>query len=258
MKRKQLKVDENKDDLPATETTSKAADSSIGSLRSRATARAVLLGRQAHDKVWDLCGQWEPSFTTGPLLWLTQYTRTEDTHWLQKGTPPVAPFPRMSFFPCVVEKLLSEEVLFIEKSREMMTSWLACGVIAWMTQWLPKIQWIIQTEKEDKAQELIKYCRILYHRQDGWMRDRNPVVISNLTHLKRQNGSEVIAVPKGENQVRLYHPYGVLFDEAAFLPEFMQAYSTVKPVTKKIWAISSAGPGAFADECGSFSEELAD
>ena len=48
-------------------------------------------------------------------------------------------------------------------------------------------------------------------------------------------------MPKGENQVRLYHPYGVLFDEAAFLPEFMQAYSTVKPVTKKIWAISSAG-----------------
>ena len=81
------------------------------------------------------------------------------------------------------------------------------------------------------------------------MKDRNPVIVSNLTHLKRQNGSEVIAVPKGENQVRLYHPHGVMFDEAAFLPGFMAAYSTVRPVTKQIWAISSAGPGPFADEC---------
>ena len=159
------------------------------------------------------------------------------------------------YFVPVTDRLLFEDALFIPKSREMMTSWLACGVIAWMTQWLPKMQWIIQTEKEEKAQELITYCRILYERQDDWMKDRNPVVVSNLTHLKRQNGSEVIAVPKGENQVRLYHPYGVMFDEAAFLPEFMAAYSTVRPVTKQIWAISSAGPGPFADMCDMTGEE---
>jgi hypothetical protein len=41
----------------------------------------------------------------------------------------------------------------------------------------------------------------------------------------------------------------VMFDEAAFLPEFMAAYSTVKPVAKRILAVSSAAPGAFADEC---------
>ena len=213
------------------------------------------LAQKERNGIWELCAQHVASFDAGPLLWLTKYTKTEDTHWLTKGTPAVAPFPRKEYFVPITEKLLSENALFIPKSREMMTSWLACGIIAWMTQWLPKMQWIIQTEKEEKAQELITYCRILYERQDEWMKDRNRVVISNLTHLKRQNGSEVIAVPKGENQVRLYHPYGVMFDEAAFLPEFMAGYSTVRPVTKQIWAISSAGPGPFADECEFVGEE---
>ena len=211
--------------------------------------------KKSHDKIWDLCGQQVASLSRGPLLWLTEYTYTEDTHWLKKGTLPVAHFPKKALFVPVMDQMISEEALFVPKSREMMTSWLACGFISWMTQWLPKIQWIMQTEKEDKAQELITYCRILEERQEPWMRERNPLVVSNLTHLKRENGSEIIAVPKGENQVRLYHPYGMMFDEAAFLPEFMKCYSTVKPVTKKIFAISSAGPGPFADECEPVGEE---
>ena len=36
-----------------------------------------------------------------------------------------------------------------------------------------------------------------------------------------KNGSRVLGIPKGEDQIRVHHPHGVLFDEAAFLPEFM-------------------------------------
>ena len=208
---------------------------------------------EENQRIWDLCAVRVASFERGPLLWLTKYTATEDTHWLAKGTEPIAPFPVKSYLVPVAKYMLSEPTLFVPKSREMMTSWLACGLISWMTQWLPNIQWIIQTEKEDKAMGLIKYCRILYDRQQPWMKKRNPVVISNLTQITRENGSEIIAVPKGENQVRLYHPHGMMFDEAAFLPEFMDAFSTVKPVAKQIWAISSASAGPFGDEC----EELA-
>ena len=42
----------------------------------------------------------------------------------------------------------------------------------------------------------------------------------------------------------------VMFDEAAFLPEFMAAYSTVKPVAKRILAVSSAAPGAHSGGSG--------
>jgi hypothetical protein len=198
----------------------------------------------------------EISFEKGALLWLTQFTKTEDTHWLKKGTEPIAPFPKKDYFVVIARELMDWDVVFIEKSREMMTSWLACGLITHMAKFLPGVQWVMQTEKEDKVVALVNYCRILEQRQAPWMQARNPLVMDNTTHLKWQNGGEIIGVPKGANQFRLYHPYGALFDEAAFLPEFMQALGTVKPVAKRIWAISSAGPGAFADECGSYTEGI--
>lgn len=204
--------------------------------------------RAEEDSTWALCGERVASFERGPLLWLTKYTRTEDQHWLAKGTEPVAPFPQYEYFEDGMALLLRESRLFIPKSREMMTSWLVCGYISWMTQWLPHIFWIIQTEKDDKAVQLVEYCRILYRHQEPWMQARNPVVKDNLNELVRQNGSRVLAVPKGENQVRLHHPYGYLMDEAAFLPEAEQCFNTVAPVAKQIVAVSSDEMGWFHNE----------
>jgi hypothetical protein len=200
-------------------------------------------------EVWAKCGEHIASFEAGPLLWLTQYTATEDLHWLQKGTPPVAPFPAKQYLLVAMQYLLTEMTLFIPKSREMMTSWLVCGYIAWMCQWLPHIFWILQTEKEDKATQLIDYCRILFNRQPDWMQERNPLVVSNSVELKRANGSHVLAVPQGENQVRLFHPFGYMQDESAFLPEAEQSFNAVRPVCKQIVAVSSDEVGWFHNEC---------
>jgi hypothetical protein len=203
----------------------------------------------ARRQVWNLCSEHVASFERGPLLWLCKHTCTEDLHWLQKGTPPVAPFPDKSYLLCAMVYLLTCDTLFIPKSREMMTSWLVCGYIAWMTQWLPHIFWILQTEKEDKATQLINYCRILYNRQPDWMKERNPLVVSNSVELKRANGSHILAVPQGENQVRLFHPYGYMQDESAFLPEAEQSFNAVRPVCKQIVAVSSDEVGWFHNEC---------
>lgn len=200
---------------------------------------------QQRREIWTRCAQKTACFDSGPLYWLTEHTATEDTHWLQKNTPPVAPFPKKSYFIWLVTLLLTEPTLFIPKSREMMTSWLVCAYISWMTQWLPQIQWIIQTEKEDKATELINYCRILYRREPEWMQQKNPLTTDNTVELRRKNGSHILAVPQGENQVRLYHPYGYMQDEAAFLPEAEQCFNAVRPVAKQIVCVSSDEVGWF-------------
>lgn len=41
----------------------------------------------------------------------------------------------------LIEAMLKNKRLFIIKSREMMTSWLACGYIAWMVEWHPHMFW---------------------------------------------------------------------------------------------------------------------
>lgn len=208
-----------------------------------------LIESLTHQAEWDAMGETVASFDVGPLLWLTKYTATEDKHWLAKGTKPVAPFPKKDYFVDLLQIMMDSKRLFIPKSREMMTSWLTCGYIAWMCQWFEHIEWILQTEKEDKVVELVNYCRILYRRQEPWMRERVTLRVDNATELVLSNGSHIVGVPKGANQIRLFHPYGVMFDEAAFLPEFSDCYNTVHPVAKKIIAVSSAAPGPFAVEC---------
>ncbi len=222
----------------------------LSPLRREGMVLNILIKQEMEERrIWELCSRRESSFECGPLLWLTKYTATEDLHWLQKGTEPVSPFPMWTYFEVAMRFLLEKDTVFIPKSREMMTSWLVCGYIAWMTQWLPHIFWILQTEKEDKASQLINYCRILYNRQPDWMKQRNPLVVNNSVELKRANGSHIMAVPQGENQVRLFHPYGYMQDESAFLPEAEQSFNAVRPVCKQIVAVSSDEVGWFHNEC---------
>jgi hypothetical protein len=196
---------------------------------------------------WNEIIKKEASFEAGPLYWLTKFTQTEDEHWAKKGTQPIAPFPAKDYFIPVLAAMLQEPTLFIIKSREMMTSWLACGYVTWMCMTLPQMFWLMQTEKEDKVAQLIKYCRILYHYSPQWMQEKNPLVVDNIVELKWQWGGHILGVPKGENQVRVYHPHGYLQDESAFLPEAEQCFNAVRPVTKQIIAISSDAPGWYHD-----------
>jgi|SRR5215469_932200 len=75
--------------------------------------------------------------------------------------------------------------------------------------------------------------------------------------LKRQtslamewaDGGKLYGIPAGEDQIRMYHPTLVIFDDAAFLPGFEACYNATTPVAQQIVAISSAAPGFFADQC---------
>ena len=75
------------------------------------------------------------------------------------------------------------------------------------------------------------------------------MVRSNALVREYANGSRILGLPKGRNQVRSLHPFLYLADEAAFLEEFRECVSAVQPVAKQIIAISTANPGPFGDEC---------
>ena len=208
-----------------------------------------LIEIEQNEDLWTKISERVASFEAGPLLWLTKYTMTEDKHWMAKGTAPEAPFPKKSYFAVILKYLLTEPTVFIIKSREMMTSWLVCAYVAWICQWYPHMLWVMQTDKEDKVVELINYCRILWRHQPEWMQKRVPLVADNKTELQYGNGSRIIGIPKGENQVRLYHPFGYVSDESAFQPEFRECFNAVRPVARQIICVSSDEIGPFHDEC---------
>ena len=87
---------------------------------------------------------------------------------------------------------------------------------------------LFQTQKEDKAKELIDYAKTLYDQQDERLKQRFPL----LKPLKDQ--AAIIGIPEGANQIRSYHPWGLLMDEAAFMPEAGEAYDAAISVCQKI------------------------
>lgn len=122
------------------------------------------------------------------------------------------------------------------------------GWSAQRAQWW-KEETIAQTEAEDKAAELVDYVRQLWDNQEEFLKRRHPLAKQSTYEIEWQGGGRVIAIPKGENKIRLYHPSRYVMDEAAFLPEAEACYNAAHPVAKQIIAISSAGPGWFGDQC---------
>jgi len=239
-------------------------------LEKQAKAKRELLRRQE----LALCregsivkGLWIP----GPLYWLhfvigdddePAGVHTFDERWQEKRTEPFPRFPgpdTLPYLPWVFSRFLEAKRLFLEKSRDMMATWCAIGYAAWSCQFFSKTRVIVQTQKEEKVFDLIKgkdapgYARTLYERQPVWLQQRHP--LSRPMELQSQgeitwaNGSVLMGVPKGADQIRQYHPTLVIFDEAAHLDEFQPAYGNADLVASQVIAVSSAGPSWFGDVC---------
>jgi len=193
--------------------------------------------------------QTEERCSLDPLYWLQCHTKTENEKHLEQRLPFRQHFPKKAYFEVIMRYMMTEKRLFIAKSREMMTSWLAMGMVTHAAQFRTGVLVLVQTEKEDKVKGLIRYCSVLYHNQDEWLKERHELAAENTTELEWTNRSRIIGIPKGEHQVRLYHPTIYVIDEAAFLPEVNECYNAAHPVAGQIIAISSAAPGAFAEEC---------
>jgi hypothetical protein len=194
---------------------------------------------------------------SGPLYWLQNLTTTIDDHALAKGTPAKAPFPEKSYFQDLMGELLVPVLhpspkcypTFIPKSREMMTSWTICGYIGWLCQWRPGTTAVVQTLKETKAEELLRYIAILAENQELFLQERHPIARSVALEIEWKSGSRVFGIPGGENQIRMFHPMVVVFDEMAFMEDAEACYNAVEPVAKQIIGVSSAHPGWFGDQC---------
>jgi hypothetical protein len=195
--------------------------------------------------------------SNGPLYWGQNLTKTLDDHALAKRTPAKAPFPRKTYFQPLMAELLKPVMhpsvqcssLLVPKSREMLTSWTICLYLAWLCQWRPGTLAVVQTLKETKAEELIRYVSILMENQEPFLKERHPITRNVALEIEWANGSRIFGIPGGENQIRMFHPFVAVFDEMAFMEDAQACFDAVAPVTKQIIGVSSAHPGWMGDMC---------
>jgi len=132
------------------------------------TGIQTVLAEAAYNKLDAKCSR-------DPLYWAQNYSATENPHWEKQGVPFIAPFPNKSYFrPLFNEfaklKHRTPPILFIPKSREMITSWSLMCYGTHRAQW-SKAEVVVQTSKEEKAGRLVEYAKILYRNQPEWLRN---------------------------------------------------------------------------------------
>lgn len=198
------------------------------------------------------------------MFWGRNFTKTENYHWLAQGVEHKAPFPYRPFsglenehpdwdyLDWTMHYILNSTEIYIPKTREMITSWLVVLYITWLCQFFPSIEALGQSEKDDKAQGLIKYAGILYDNQPEWMRRMHPLKrgqAGTLHKIEWANGSSFTAIAQGERQAASHHPYVYFNDESAHQPAWKSTLNIVKPVAKQIICVSSAAASDFGIHC---------
>jgi hypothetical protein len=194
--------------------------------------------------------------TSDPYVWATQYTKTYNEHWQEEGRPsPYEPFPGPDVYPhlpYVFAAIHLERIMLFEKSRDMMLSWACVAYFTFQAMTVPQRGVMFQTQKADKAKQLVRYAKCLYEHQPTWLQEAFPLTkplrLQPKLELHFAHGGSVIGIPGGADQIRSYHPWGYLNDESSFQPDAGECYSEALSVVKgKIVFNSSAGPGWYAD-----------
>jgi hypothetical protein len=190
-------------------------------------------------------------------LWyfLSNYVYTQDP----QADDPTRKFPSYGYLRSLSEKAqkkgldgrILHKLIGVEKSRQLLLSWWACGYALWRCGFEPGREGMIQSQKEDKAIALISRMRFILRHVPQWLFECDVRVKSKEIVFTFKNGdvSRIWCVPQGEDQVASYEPTFVIFDEAALQEHFKAAYYTALPAIKgpggQLIAISSPRANAF-------------
>jgi hypothetical protein len=209
--------------------------------------------KQKNNRAVEDDAEWVALATCNAATWTRFYTATYNEHWQDEGRPgPNEPFPSDGYFRYAFAMMKLRRITWWEKSRDLMLSW-AC--VAYLTLEAMKVSHrgiLFQTQKDKKVIQLVEYAKQLYLNSDPRIRAAfqlaKPMERQPDRELHFANGSYIIGIPGGADQIRSYHPWGYLNDESSFQPDAGECYNEALAAAKgKIIFNSSAGPGWYAD-----------
>lgn len=236
-------------------------------------------GEQVFER--ERCRRWAHYF-----IFDSGHLRTKDEHDQES---PVKPFPEMPYLRVLLDcllvsgKLMEPErarfaleagldvgwlrlihdigLLPVEKSRQVMATWLVCAYLLWRAKFRQYQLILVQSKREDDAANLVfnkdeSVARMSFMESQlpAWLRSIEFPKDATFGHLHvRQSfgrGSHLWAVPEGADIIRSNTPSVVFSDESAFQPEFDASYTAARPCLEgggQYVAISSANPGSFCE-----------
>lgn len=197
-------------------------------------------------------------------------TNYQATPWF-KSLPSIRAWPSggsgiMEYVRPVARAWMSEPFMCIEKSRDMMATWMVVAFYTWETIFHEGRQNFFQSEDASKTYELVRRANFIYEHQPKWLRDQ---VTFRFTKGSSKAGlfecidrhSSIEGFAQGGDQIRQYHPSGLFLDEAAYQTKAQDAFTAVKPALQnggRFTAVSSANPSYFMLLCTDRTDEEAE
>lgn len=176
--------------------------------------------------------------------WMSKWTKSRDD---QDSLRPFKPLDR-PYLKVMHEVWLRERILYIEKSRSMVTSWWSVAETLHHIMTRQPAKAIFWAQDEDRAVLLRDYAWTLYEQQAEVLRGLYPVLRPRMKQsydkLELADGGMCLALPgKDPNKIRSEHPTIVVMDEANFIENGGEALDVaLASRVPKILLISTAAP----------------
>lgn len=178
--------------------------------------------------------------------------------------PTFRPWTMKEYMPPIIKEWKEAKLFAIEKSRDMMATWLMVMLHFHDMAFHEGRQHVFQSKDAPSTRYLVEDCAYFtWSRMPKWMRQRIPatfIVGGNKSGYMQitNTRSEIIGLPQGADQIRRLHPSAIFFDECAFLKLAADTFAAAKPAIQqggKFSAISSAFPGWFQLFCQDKTDE---
>ena len=173
------------------------------------------------------------------LFWLT-FVNTRDEADPQRT---IKAFPlHLDYVRDTWTLLEAQQRIVIAKSRQMFVSWILSAFAVWTARYKPNSLVIYQTQKWEDAVAMVATpgsakdggyagrMQFIEAHLPSWMRAR---FISSEGQIDYPNGSRVMALAGGANQIRGKTATLVIEDEFAFQPGAKGVYTAVAPLIQK-------------------------
>jgi hypothetical protein len=184
--------------------------------------------------------------------WLFKYAKTRDEH---DPSITAKPFPDKAYIRELVQFWLESRMNIIEKSRQMMCSWVLCSLYLWDAQFGVNRLSFLSSKKEEDSDRLIQRCFTVWANQPAFLKRAYPAEYS-FCHLKFRRPNEPESLPyselwgiaQGPDIIRQHVGSGLFIDEGAFQNSLEALIGAAKPMLSgggRLDIVSSASPGFF-------------
>jgi hypothetical protein len=175
--------------------------------------------------------------------WFKDQAKTFDEH---DATNPVKPFPTGKKYLEITHHIWQETPwLLVEKTRQIMYSWLFVGEHLHLAQFTPYRRVLLGSRTDDEAYALLQRHWFMYENQDEWLKKLYPATLVG-NEMLFEDGSVLTAIPKGKNKVRSYVCSALFADEFFFQEDGEEMFGAAVPALTgggRFTGVSTANPG---------------